>query len=120
VIRYLTALIVTVFALVGCQSATTSSGMAGTAAPTMETPAAGRASSKGKDIPSSASEVPRITPQELWALTQAGERVVIIDTRSQDAYEQSHIPGAGNMPPSEIEIRYRELPREVPIVLYCT
>jgi hypothetical protein len=71
-------------------------------------------------IPTDAQDVPRMTPQELKSLLDAGEKVIIVDTRSRASYEASHIAGAGSIPYGEIGSRYRELPKGPKIVLYCT
>lgn len=71
-------------------------------------------------VPSSAQDVPRITPQELKSLLDAGEKVVVVDARSLASYEAGHIAKAGSMPLDEIDARYRELPKGVKIVFYCT
>lgn len=72
------------------------------------------------DVPSDVQEVPRMTPQELKSLLDAGEKVVVVDTRSSESFEASHIAGAGSIPYDEIDMRYRELPKGLKIVLYCT
>ena len=61
-----------------------------------------------------------MTPQELASLLDAGEKVVVVDTRSQAAYDASHIAGVDSIPYDEIDMRYRELPKGLKIVLYCT
>jgi len=73
-----------------------------------------------QSIPTELSEVPRMTPKEVKALLESGERVVFVDTRSRAAYEQDHIPGALSIPLNEIEARHTELPKDRQIVLYCT
>ena len=71
-------------------------------------------------VPTTADKVPRITPTEVRSLLDAGTRLVIVDTRSRDEWEQAHIPNALSFPAEEIEARHRELPRDTKIVLYCT
>lgn len=43
---------------------------------------------------------------------------VFVDVRPQEAYEQSHIPGAISMPLVEMPLRYGELPRDKLLILY--
>lgn len=69
-------------------------------------------------VPSTVQEVPRIGPQELKARLDAGEDVVVVDARSREAFEESHIAGALSMPPEEVEDRYDQLPRGGEIVFY--
>jgi hypothetical protein len=73
-----------------------------------------------ESIPTEASQVPRITPQELKEKLDANEDVIVVDARSRKEYDSVHIPGALSIPLSEIEERHGELPQEGEIVLYCT
>ncbi len=45
--------------------------------------------------------------------------VTLIDTRPQDEFVAGHLPGAINLPLSELTRRLRELPRDQEIVAYC-
>jgi hypothetical protein len=71
-------------------------------------------------IPSTVSQVPRITTQELKEKLDANEDVIVVDARSRTEYDSVHIPGALSIPLAEIEERHGELPQEGEIVLYCT
>ena len=71
-------------------------------------------------IPATTAEVPRIRVTELKELLDAGEEVIIVDSRSLRSYEASHIAGAISMPLLEVDERYNELPQDSKIVLYCT
>jgi 3-mercaptopyruvate sulfurtransferase SseA len=46
--------------------------------------------------------------------------VVLIDVRDADAYVASHIPGALQIPLMRIEGEINYLPRDKPILTYCT
>ena len=70
-------------------------------------------------VPAEAA-VSRITAESLKAKLDAGEAVVIVDTRSLEHFRQKRIAGAVSMPLSEIDARYAELPKGKEIVLYCT
>ena len=107
--RFIVVLIVALL-LAGCQSATA------TLAPS---PTAISSGGSSRSIPTSSEQVPRITPQELKSLLDAGRDVVIVDTRSLDAYETAHIPDATQMSASEVSTRYRELPIGAKVVTYC-
>ena len=51
-------------------------------------------------------------------LVEAGARLV--DVRSQEEFDSSHLPGAINIPVSELDRRLGELgPKDQPIVVYC-
>jgi predicted sulfurtransferase len=71
-------------------------------------------------LPAVAADVPRISAKELKRMVDAGERVIVVDTRSLQAYAASHIPGAVSMPIEETETRQGELDRDAKIVMYCT
>ena len=73
-----------------------------------------------ESIPTTIEEVPRIRIEELKALLDAGEEVIVADARSLDSYQASHIAGAISMPMLEVHERYSELPQEAKIVFYCT
>jgi rhodanese-related sulfurtransferase len=47
-------------------------------------------------------------------------KVVVIDVRNQDAYNQGHIPGSRLIPASEILNHIGDLPRDKTIVTYCS
>jgi hypothetical protein len=64
----------------------------------------------------------RITPEELKALLDGGEKIMLVDVRDRVDFEAepSIIPGALYLSVEELEARHREIPREREIVLYCT
>lgn len=63
--------------------------------------------------------VRRVTIEELEALTKEG-KAVVVDVRSEDAYNAGHIPGAKLIPLDDIGTRFKELPREKLIITYCS
>jgi 3-mercaptopyruvate sulfurtransferase SseA len=69
-------------------------------------------------VPAAGKEVPRLTVEEVKALQDAGEKVVIVDTRAPRSYRIRHIPGAVSIPVQEMEERYLELPRDATIAFY--
>jgi rhodanese-related sulfurtransferase len=44
---------------------------------------------------------------------------VLVDVREPAEFDAGHIPGARNLPLSSLRERYRELPREQPLTVYC-
>ena len=63
--------------------------------------------------------IPADSVSELEALLKNNEAVVI-DVRSQAAYDQGHIPGSKLIPSGEILNHISELPRDKMIVTYCS
>ncbi|MEM4559361.1 MAG: rhodanese-like domain-containing protein [Acidilobaceae archaeon] len=61
---------------------------------------------------------------ELWdareVLDLISKGALIIDVRLETAYAKEHIPGAINIPLKNLEERIEELPRDKPIIVYCT
>lgn len=64
-------------------------------------------------------EVARISPAGAKAGVES-ENGLIVDVRGESDYAAAHIAGALHLPATDIETRYRELPQERPIYLYCT
>jgi membrane protein DedA with SNARE-associated domain len=64
--------------------------------------------------------IARMSVEELQRMLAAGEEVVVIDVRGRLSGEDTTIPGAVRIPFSEIEARYKEIPRDRDVVLFCT
>ena len=64
----------------------------------------------------------RITPEDLKALLDRGETMMVVDLRDRLDFETdpSMIPGSLHLTTEELEARHQEIPREQDIVLYCT
>jgi membrane protein DedA with SNARE-associated domain len=64
----------------------------------------------------------RISPQDLKQRLAQGENLVIVDLRSDLGYQQqgSRIPGAIHIPPREFYRRTGDIPKDRPVVMYCT
>jgi 3-mercaptopyruvate sulfurtransferase SseA len=105
--------------LVSCQAAPSPTARAAlpTATP-VPTPVAASAEQGARPIPADAADVPRITPDQLRALLESPQQVILLDTRSVDEYAAGHIPGAANMPLAQVETLYSQLPRGVKLVAY--
>ncbi len=65
------------------------------------------------------SVVPRMAVEDLRAKLNRGG-VVVVDVRDQSSFERSHIPGALHIPLASIEANLSQLPKDKPIVTYCT
>ena len=72
-------------------------------------------------IPQTEDAVPRVTVEEAKAAVDSGA-AVIVDVRSKEAYEASHIAGALFVPLGEFEssIAGLDLDKEQWIITYCT
>ena len=66
-------------------------------------------------------EVPRISPEALLRLIEAGQPLTIIDVRRESGYVRSgrRIPDAVRLTVDEIQEHLAEIPRGAPVVLYC-
>jgi rhodanese-related sulfurtransferase len=64
----------------------------------------------------------RITLNELRKRMDAGEQFTFIDTRNPQAWGESDekVPGALRMTLNDFQNHFSELPRNKPIVAYCT
>ena len=62
--------------------------------------------------------VARISLQAAKASLDSGA-AVLVDVRTAAAYQQSHAVGAISMPSNEVADRYKELPADKQIILYC-
>ena len=65
-----------------------------------------------------AEEPERIAPMELKRLLDSGEKVVVVDVRSERAYREGHIPDALSIPLVQLDMRRAELPKEGLIAFY--
>jgi rhodanese-related sulfurtransferase len=69
-----------------------------------------------------ALQVARITPDELKRKLDAGDDIEIVDMRHALDFEAEPetIPGANFIPLEEFGERYKEIPHDREVVLYCT
>ena len=66
-----------------------------------------------------ADDARRITAEELYKMYQE-KKVLIVDTRNDAAFKQSHIKDAILIPSTEVASRLGELPKDKFIATYCT
>ena len=52
-------------------------------------------------------------------INNSGRFPFVLDVRTKEEFEDSHIVGAYNIPVSELEQRLNEIPKSAPIVVYC-
>ncbi len=63
--------------------------------------------------------VATITPAQVRALSAAAQ-IAIFDARSREEYAAGHLPGAISLPLGELPQRVGEVPRDRPVVFYCS
>jgi phage shock protein E len=62
---------------------------------------------------------PSLSPAELHARQQKGGPLQIVDVRTAEEYATGHVPGAVNIPHTELAERLGEVEAEDEVVLYC-
>ena len=64
----------------------------------------------------------RITVDELRKQMEAGEDFVFIDTRNPNAWAESNsmLPGAMRITADKVEENLSRIPKDKPVVAYCT
>jgi rhodanese-related sulfurtransferase len=68
------------------------------------------------------ADAPRITVDELKRRMDAGEDFTLIDVRNPQAWAESDsvLPGAIRVTPDKLEESLPRIPRNRPVVAYCT
>lgn len=68
------------------------------------------------------TEAPRISATEAKARLDAGEKLLFLDSRNPQAWSESDVklPGALRVPSDDAERILSAIPRETPLVAYCT
>lgn len=66
---------------------------------------------------SSGTATVRVDGSHARALVATG--ATLVDVRTPEEFAEGHIAGARNVPVSELASRLAELPRNVPVVVYC-
>lgn len=66
--------------------------------------------------------VPRITKERLKEQLDKGETLVLLDVRSHDSYNMSNIKIKGSLRKDPVAVKSweKEIPRDRPIITYCT
>jgi rhodanese-related sulfurtransferase len=60
-----------------------------------------------------------ISPQDLKALLDNGDPIVILDVRETWEVEAAALPGIINIPMDDIPASLERLPRDIPVVVMC-
>ena len=66
-----------------------------------------------------AAESQNITSIQAKALLARNSRVVLLDVRTPEEYQQAHLRGALLIPVGDLGKRVREVPRDRPVLVYC-
>jgi rhodanese-related sulfurtransferase len=66
--------------------------------------------------------IPVITIDELRRRLDANEPIALLDARAPAVWQQSdvQIPGSLRVPPDEVDRLLTDIPRDRPVVAYCT
>jgi 3-mercaptopyruvate sulfurtransferase SseA len=67
-----------------------------------------------------AYEAEGLSPEEVHRRQAAGEPILIVDVRSQGAYNEAHIKGALSLPWGQLAQGHQQLPKDRLMALYCT
>ncbi len=62
---------------------------------------------------------PTISPDDLYEQRQSGPAPLILDVRTPEEFRLGHIPGAVNIPHTELASRIGEVQQSCAVVLYC-
>ncbi len=63
--------------------------------------------------------VPTISPDDLYEQRQSGPAPLVLDVRTPEEFRLGHIPGAVNIPHTELASRIDRVEAEHGVVLYC-
>ncbi len=66
-------------------------------------------------------KIPQITPEEMVARQEKGERFVVLDSRTPSEYEQGHLPGACSVPGGQLPFEAMDLigDKDPTVVVNC-
>lgn len=66
------------------------------------------------------SSVPQVSAEALREMVERRADFVLLDIRASHEFQESHIPGAVNIPVQDLRTRWKELPRSADIVVLCS
>ena len=64
-------------------------------------------------------DVVTVAVEQVKALLDAREKIILIDLRPSGDFQRTRLPGARSVPIKELPRRYTEIPRSGRVVLYC-
>src|SRR5689334_9717340 len=71
-------------------------------------------------LPGLAAGPKNISSTQAIALLAKDKKIVVVDVRTPDEYRQAHLRGARLIPLAELERRVKEIPRDQPVLVYCS
>lgn len=63
--------------------------------------------------------VDNLSAERVKQLMDGGEKLVFIDMRPANEFQQARLPGARSIPLAEVANRFNEIPKAGRVVLYC-
>ena len=72
-------------------------------------------------VTSAMAQYPVINAEETRSWMTGSKKVVLIDTRTHEEYQQAHLPGAISIPAERMKTEAAKLPRNktTPLIFYC-
>ncbi len=67
------------------------------------------------------AQFPIVTAEQVKSRIQEKKKVVVIDSRTPEEYQEGHIPGAVNIPPDRMKTETARFPkdRKTSMIFYC-
>jgi phage shock protein E len=65
------------------------------------------------------ASTPLLTPAEYQDQFGSGTEHLLLDVRTPEEFEEEHIASAVNINVEDLEAHLDEIPRDIPVVLYC-
>lgn len=89
--------------------------------------AAGFPLSQGHSVPSKdfgelvqeCERIPTVSPDQLRAMIDAGEKIELVDVRTPEEYSRETVPGARNFPGFELPLRLAAFDDDATVVVHC-
>jgi rhodanese-related sulfurtransferase len=67
------------------------------------------------------AQFPVISAEDVKTWMRGKQKVVLIDTRLPEEYQQAHLPGAVSIPAERMKLEAKKLPKDkaTPLIFYC-
>jgi glyoxylase-like metal-dependent hydrolase (beta-lactamase superfamily II)/rhodanese-related sulfurtransferase len=67
----------------------------------------------------STDHIPQLSPHQIHQMVTSDDSATLVDVRSSEEYEESHVPGSVNIPAPDLRTRAEELDSTKSMVLMC-